>query len=115
MAYFCIDRHGRAVNALFLDGHAARAPLNGFWKLQWHRGFEKREITGLPWPRGNSNSRFDPFANAVVDHLVRFLDAGGHGGGNKDLDVAEAARLAAVLAEERDGGHFLFAGGFDGV
>ena len=48
MAYFCIDRHGRAVNVLFLDGHAARVPLSELWKLQWHRGFEKREITGLP-------------------------------------------------------------------
>jgi prepilin-type processing-associated H-X9-DG protein len=47
MTYFCIARHGRAVNVLFLDGHAARVPLSELWKLQWHRGFEKHEITGL--------------------------------------------------------------------
>lgn len=45
MAYFCIDRHRRAVNVVFLDGHAVRVPLADLWKLQWNRSFVAREVT----------------------------------------------------------------------
>ena len=48
LAYFCIDRHDRAVNVLFLDGHAARVTLSDLWKLEWHRKFQKRDVSGLP-------------------------------------------------------------------
>jgi prepilin-type processing-associated H-X9-DG protein/prepilin-type N-terminal cleavage/methylation domain-containing protein len=44
MAYFCIDRHRRAVNVVFLDGHAARVPLPELWKLQWNRSFIARDV-----------------------------------------------------------------------
>jgi prepilin-type N-terminal cleavage/methylation domain-containing protein/prepilin-type processing-associated H-X9-DG protein len=48
MAYFCIDRHRRAVNAVFLDGHAARVPLQELWKLQWNRTFTSRDVVLPP-------------------------------------------------------------------
>ena len=44
MAYFCIDRHRRAVNVVFLDGHATRVPLPDLWKIQWNRTFTPREV-----------------------------------------------------------------------
>jgi len=47
MAYYCIDRHRRAVNVVFLDGHAARTGLAELWTLQWHRGFVGRGV-GVP-------------------------------------------------------------------
>ena len=31
----CMARHGRAVNVVFLDGHAATIPLANLWTLQW--------------------------------------------------------------------------------
>jgi prepilin-type N-terminal cleavage/methylation domain-containing protein/prepilin-type processing-associated H-X9-DG protein len=48
MSYFCIDRHRRAVNVVFLDGHAARVPLKELWKLQWNRTFTAREVVIPP-------------------------------------------------------------------
>jgi len=45
MSRFCIDRHGRAVNAVFLDGHAARVPLEDLWKLRWNATFSPRTVT----------------------------------------------------------------------
>jgi prepilin-type processing-associated H-X9-DG protein len=48
MAYFCIDRHRRAVNVVFLDGHATRVPLHDLWKLQWNRTFTARDVVIPP-------------------------------------------------------------------
>jgi prepilin-type processing-associated H-X9-DG protein len=48
MAYYCIDRHDRAVNVAFLDGHAARVPLAGLWGLRWNAGFTPRDVTIPP-------------------------------------------------------------------
>jgi len=44
MAYFCIDRHRRAVNVVFLDGHATHIPLQDLWKLQWNRTFTPHQV-----------------------------------------------------------------------
>ena len=44
MAYFCIDRHRRAINVIFLDGHAARVPLPDLWKLRWNNIFKPRDV-----------------------------------------------------------------------
>lgn len=44
MAYFCINRHRKAVNAVFLDGHAVRVPLKELWKLEWNRDFKARNV-----------------------------------------------------------------------
>lgn len=48
MAYFCIDRHRRAINVVFLDGHAARVPLADLWRLQWNRSFTGRDVVIPP-------------------------------------------------------------------
>src|SRR5688572_26453869 len=37
MGRFCIDRHRRAINVAFVDGHVARVELQDLWKLRWHR------------------------------------------------------------------------------
>ena len=44
MAYFCIDRHERAINIAFLDGHAERVRLEDLWKLRWNNSFEPRNV-----------------------------------------------------------------------
>jgi prepilin-type processing-associated H-X9-DG protein len=44
---FCMARHGRAVNLLFLDGHAATTHLEELWQLKWSAIFEPR-IVRLP-------------------------------------------------------------------
>jgi len=41
----CMARHGRAINVVFLDGHAARVPLEELWKLRWHNQWVEREVT----------------------------------------------------------------------
>ncbi|HZN67650.1 MAG TPA: type II secretion system protein [Tepidisphaeraceae bacterium] len=34
---FCIPRHGRAINVVFLDGHARSVPLAELWQLKWNK------------------------------------------------------------------------------
>jgi prepilin-type processing-associated H-X9-DG protein len=41
---FCLDRHERAVNLVFLDGHAERVPLAQLWKLKWNNHFVARDV-----------------------------------------------------------------------
>jgi len=48
MADFCIDRHRRAVNVIFLDGHADRVPLADLWKLKWNTAFHPRDVVIPP-------------------------------------------------------------------
>jgi prepilin-type processing-associated H-X9-DG protein len=45
MKMFCIARHGRAINVVFLDGHAATTPLEELWRLKWHNQWVGREVT----------------------------------------------------------------------
>lgn len=40
MLRFCLDRHGRAINMAFVDGHVDAVPLRDLWQLKWHRTFE---------------------------------------------------------------------------
>jgi prepilin-type processing-associated H-X9-DG protein len=35
MCRVCMERHGLAINVVFLDGHAATVPLAQLWQLQW--------------------------------------------------------------------------------
>ena len=35
MARFCIARHGRTVNLVYADGHAANVPLHDLWFQKW--------------------------------------------------------------------------------
>jgi prepilin-type processing-associated H-X9-DG protein len=45
---FCMARHGRAINVVFLDGHARRVPLEELWRLKWHRHFQPTSVTLPP-------------------------------------------------------------------
>jgi prepilin-type N-terminal cleavage/methylation domain-containing protein/prepilin-type processing-associated H-X9-DG protein len=36
---FCIDRHQKAINVVFLGGHASRVTLAELWSMKWSRTF----------------------------------------------------------------------------
>jgi len=44
MRVYCMDRHDRAINVVFIDGHAERVPLAELWKLKWNHAFTPREV-----------------------------------------------------------------------
>jgi len=39
MARICINRHKRAVNVVFIDGHAETIELSRLWLLRWNKGW----------------------------------------------------------------------------
>lgn len=41
---YCVARHRRGINVLFLDGHAKRVALADLWQQAWHRGFKPRQV-----------------------------------------------------------------------
>ena len=49
MARFCMARHGRAIQASFVDGSARKVQLTGLWDLQWHQTFQRTGYVALPW------------------------------------------------------------------
>jgi prepilin-type processing-associated H-X9-DG protein/prepilin-type N-terminal cleavage/methylation domain-containing protein len=49
MGRFMIDRHGRAVNIVFADGHAETVPLREMWTLKWNpRWIAPNPLPALP-------------------------------------------------------------------
>jgi len=48
MQFFTIARHGRAINIVYLDGHAATTPLEDLWRLKWHNQWMPKEVTLPP-------------------------------------------------------------------
>jgi prepilin-type N-terminal cleavage/methylation domain-containing protein/prepilin-type processing-associated H-X9-DG protein len=44
MGRFCIDRHRRAINTAFVDGHVSRMELQDLWKLRWHRQSAPKDV-----------------------------------------------------------------------
>jgi len=57
MQEHCLDRHFRAVNILFLDGHVQRVGLKLLWTLKWHplfrsdnRWTKKGGVSPHHWP-----------------------------------------------------------------
>lgn len=44
LSYYCLDRHARAVNVVFVDGHATRVPLAELWRLRWNNDFTPRDV-----------------------------------------------------------------------
>ena len=42
---FCIPRHGRAINVVFLDGHARTVPLAELWRLKWNNVWVPTTVT----------------------------------------------------------------------
>ena len=45
MRRFCLARHKRAVNFVFLDGHCAPVVLEDLWKLKWNADFVPTTVT----------------------------------------------------------------------
>jgi prepilin-type processing-associated H-X9-DG protein len=45
---FCMARHGRAINIVFLDGHAATSPLEELWELRWNALWVPTKVTLPP-------------------------------------------------------------------
>ena len=45
---FCIPRHGRAINVVFLDGHARTVPLAELWQLKWNNVWAPTTVTMPP-------------------------------------------------------------------
>jgi prepilin-type processing-associated H-X9-DG protein len=45
MQLVAVERHRRATNMAFLDGHAETIPLPMLWKLKWSQSFQPREVT----------------------------------------------------------------------
>ena len=48
MARFCIDRHNKKINGVFMDGSARKVPLEELWKLKWHRTSKPYDVE-IPW------------------------------------------------------------------
>ena len=51
MRRFCLDRHDRYINSLFLDLSVRKVGLKELWKLKWHRKFDTNGPTPVwsPW------------------------------------------------------------------
>lgn len=57
MARVCLDRHGKAINSLFMDMSAIEVPLWDLWTLKWHRQWTPKyhdrsdfvDENGVPW------------------------------------------------------------------
>lgn len=49
MARVCIDRHGRGVNFVFMDGSSRKVFLKNLWGLKWHKEFELIDEIKVPW------------------------------------------------------------------
>ena len=45
MARFSIARHGKAVNVVFVDGHAEKVELSALWRLKWSNKFVPKQVT----------------------------------------------------------------------
>jgi prepilin-type processing-associated H-X9-DG protein len=50
MMHFAIDRHGKGVNAVFLDGTVRHIGIKGLWKLKWHKKYETTWGYRGKWP-----------------------------------------------------------------
>jgi len=55
MQRYCIDRHNRNVNAVFVDFTVRRVGLKELWTLKWHRQFD----TAGPWTQAGAAAPAD--------------------------------------------------------
>jgi len=39
MKYYCIDRHSRGINAVFVDMHVQHVGIKQLWRFKWHKNF----------------------------------------------------------------------------
>ena len=45
---FILNRHGRAINMCMADGSAKKVPLEDLFMYDWHKGWERYPLKGLP-------------------------------------------------------------------
>jgi hypothetical protein len=50
MRFFCIERHRRSINGLFMDLSVRRVGLKELWDLQWHRNWNASDAPPPVWP-----------------------------------------------------------------
>jgi len=52
MRHFCIDRHNKAINGVFMDLSTSKIGLKKLWRLKWHREFDTSGYiaNGGNWP-----------------------------------------------------------------
>ena len=48
MRRFFVDRHQRAINIGYTDGHIAKVKLRNLWIQNWHQGFVPNHNVKLP-------------------------------------------------------------------
>ncbi len=51
---FCIKRHDKRINGVFVDFSVRKIGLKQLWKFKWHKNFNTNggPVKGLPWPAG---------------------------------------------------------------
>ncbi len=66
MKRFCIDRHHRAINNLFLDWSVRKMGLKGLWTIQWCGGWDTRG----PWTKAGGVAAEDwpPWMRTFKDY-----------------------------------------------
>jgi hypothetical protein len=53
MKHFCMDRHSKTVNMVYMDLSADEVKLKNLWRQKWHKKFNTSgyiENTGAAWP-----------------------------------------------------------------
>lgn len=53
MQKFTLNRHGGAINSVFVDGSARKVGLKGLWRLKWHKEYQTNNaqtVPGAVWP-----------------------------------------------------------------
>lgn len=51
MRFFCIERHHRSINGLFMDLSVRRVRLKELWDLHWHRNWNPTDAPLPEWPQ----------------------------------------------------------------
>jgi prepilin-type N-terminal cleavage/methylation domain-containing protein/prepilin-type processing-associated H-X9-DG protein len=50
MSVFCMPRHGKRTNMLFMDKSVRKIGLRSLWSLTWHRGWRPIDEKYMDWP-----------------------------------------------------------------
>ncbi len=50
MRRYCVDRHNKKINLLFLDFTVRTVTLKQLWRLKWHKGYEAQDLIRIDWP-----------------------------------------------------------------
>ncbi len=47
MHRLCADRHDKAIDISFVDGHAEKVPLEELWKFKWNKSFQTKQFVKI--------------------------------------------------------------------